>query len=89
MQQQLLTTQLQSRQKQEVRRVEGTKLDVGLAKCYLNKSLFNEFLAKERVKDIDLFYEIQFEGQVTEDMEEPQAFESERIKLKSMASLLQ
>ena len=64
---------------------------MGLAKCYLNKALFNEFLRKERVKDVDLFYEVHFEPHVLDDADElfPHAFESERIKLKSMASLLQ
>lgn len=62
-------------------------MDLGLAKGYLNKTLFNDFLASERVKDVDMFYEIEL---LSTTGESEVLFESEKISLKnSISSLLQ
>ncbi|CDW88148.1 UNKNOWN [Stylonychia lemnae] len=90
LQQQLLGARLQKRAFQDIK-IENSKLDIGIARCYINKNLLNPHLEKEKLKEFEMFYQIEVLGNQVfpDEVRKNQLFNSERIQIKGQAQIIQ
>eukprot|EP00347_Sterkiella_histriomuscorum_P009261 403341885 len=94
-QQQIYSNKLQQRTSQDIK-IENSKLDIGLARCFINRNIMSKYLSQDKAEEAEVFYALEVRTPDNgpsinnqDNVVKIQRFESDKITMKSQSQLLQ